>query len=402
MNRWRQLQEPTLSLDGLWDDGTNCCELDLTRVANTKCDLPGRPNANVSRTTRDRRENGRGARQGFYRDELPKLGGRLDFEKLIFTDDLKALAGRHPDESSNANSIPGNLVDKLAVFHVDGNRFGQRGRDILHAHGTAGYREWSDKLRNHHRQLLNDLLNLAIQDPLWQTYNPDEKREEVRLETLLWGGDEILWVVPAWKGWEVARWFFSQPHQISISGRDKPYDLTYVCGLVFCHAKAPIRNITQLAHRLGDLAKQARGNQNVHRLAYEVLESYDDVSGDLETHRGRFLPENDDPVNLVIDPTRLQTCWKTLERIAAPNSEFPMRQLYLLIQEWKRGGDFTKHESRLLCACEECLEKDKTAGAELQLRQLFNAFPQPYAWLHLLQWLPYLSSSPDSKPEAAK
>ena len=36
------------------------------------------------------------------------------------------------------------------------------------------------------------------------------------LETLLWGGDEILWVVPAWKGWELARWFFGLKHEVTV------------------------------------------------------------------------------------------------------------------------------------------------------------------------------------------
>ncbi|MEX1027910.1 MAG: hypothetical protein WD049_07880 [Candidatus Paceibacterota bacterium] len=109
-NRWRQVQEPSLSLQGLWDEGTEPCELDRTRVANTTCELPEKGNTPVSQTARDRRDYGRGARQRFYENEIGSLGERLDF-----TNDLKSLSER---SSGDGIEIPseGHLADKLAVF----------------------------------------------------------------------------------------------------------------------------------------------------------------------------------------------------------------------------------------------------------------------------------------------
>ena len=85
-------------------------------------------------------------------------------------------------------------------------------------------------------------------------------------------------------------------------------------GLVFCHRNAPIKNIINLAHQLGDLAKKATGSAQ-HRIAYEVLESFDDVTGDLEAHRLRWLPKGEPAEKLLLDPTKSAV---TLE-ICAPD-----------------------------------------------------------------------------------
>lgn len=371
-NRWRQLQEPTLSLDGIWDSADGPCELDRTRVANATCDLPEKPRTPVSRTVRDRRDYGRGARQSFYRNEIGEIA-----EPLQFTDDLHQLSGR---SSADEVVVPvdEHIVDKLAVFYVDGNGFGEIGRSVFATGGSEGYRNWSNELRKHHRVLLKGLIQLASEpaDPAWRN------DQAIRLETLLWGGDEILWVMPAWKGWEVAKWFFSQAHRVL------ERDLTYGCGLVFCHAKAPVKNITALAHRLGDAAKAARGDRNVHRLAYEVLEAFDDISGDLDVHRRRFLPPGHDVKELVFDPGRLGDCWSILQQVIA-EADFPMRQLYMLTEAWRRPKDaenaeYKRHEKRLRRACEE---------SDINVVKLLEAFGDPVAWLHLLQMLPYLPSS---------
>jgi hypothetical protein len=381
-NRWRQLQQPTMSLDGLWDQGMEPCTLDRTRVANSTCDLPEHPQAPVAKSCRTRREYGRGARQQFYQTELAdemKANSRVAsiLGSAYFTDDLKQLSGK-PGEGTF--DVPDQLVDKIAVFYVDGNKFGQRGRDIFRKRGAEGFREWSAALRAHHRKLLAGLLTLAESSP--ETW---KNGDEYRIETLLWGGDEIVWVVPAWQGWTVAKWFFSQPHAFQVAGQRE--ELTYACGLVFCHAKAPIKNTTALAHKLGDLAKAAR--PGVHSLAYEVLESFDDVSGDLEEHRQRFLPAGTPVGELVIDPTKLDGCWDLLTSIRN-STDLPIRQLYRLCAAWRRGEDYKAPQARLAKACED---------SEINVAQIMHDFGDPVGWLHLLQMLPYLPLTP--QPSAA-
>lgn len=393
-NRWRQLQQPTLSLDGLWDEGVkNPCDLDRTRVGNSNETLnDDKKNVPVSNTAFNRWHYGRGARQRFYERELEQAANdNPTFAQILatakFTNELKDLSQRPPEQSDDENSsgvatLPDNVVDKLAIFYVDGNKFGQKGRDIFSEQGADGFREWSRALRTHHQKLLKGLLELTEKSPqLWKN------GDAIRLETLLWGGDEILWVVPAWLGWEVARWFFSQPHQVQVG--DQTHDLTYGCGLVFCHMKAPIKNTSALAHKLGDLAKQARSG---HSLAYEVLESFDDISGDLEAHRQRFLPLSAKTSSLVIDPSLLDTHWRTLVDIAnCP--DFPMRQLYMLCNNWRKGNDVEQHEDRLKRACSD-------SGIEID--GLITALGDPVGWLHLLQMMPYLPTKEMTDHEGQK
>lgn len=389
-NRWRQMQEPTLSLDGLWEPGNEPCAVDRTRVAQVKMDLNSDAKGSVvSRTSADRWEYGQGSRQRFYQRELaePAKESREFAEYLghaRFTDDLQTLSARPASKSEDGKSIkPDPLADKLAVLYFDGNGFGEIGRDMLRR-GTKEFRCWSEAVRNHHRSLLKDLVEQASHDPDWMI------GERIRLETLLWGGDEILWVVPAWKGWELARWFFSQPHSVEVEGQTIP--LTYGCGLVFCHAKAPIKNITALAHRLGDLAKESRAGANVHRLAYEVLESYDDISGDLGAHRKRFLPRGADLSSLILDPGQLfakdsdqSSAWDILQSVA-DCSDFPTRQLYMLTKAWRDGDQSARDAS-------EKRIRRVLGDSEIDVDRLLQRLGNPQGWGHLLQMLPYVEST---------
>ncbi|MFO0869069.1 MAG: hypothetical protein U0935_08945 [Pirellulales bacterium] len=378
-NRWRQLQQPTLSLHDIWQAGNAPCALDRTRVANSRCDLPDNPGALVSTTCRDRREYGRGARQRFYEQELaPAAQADERIARLLasarFTNDLRQLAEvrREPERlTGRPGVIPSHLADKLAVFYVDGNKFGAKGRKIFRTQGAEGYRAWSQALRKHHQFLLQGLLEMADLSP--QFWKIDDR---YRLETLLWGGDEILWIVPAWLGWDVTRWFFSQHHRVSMGA--SVHELTYACGLVFCHAKAPIKNIAALAHHLGELAKQARPDR--HALAYEVLESFDDITGDLAAHRRRFLPADVGLGSLVLDPALLSAHWTTLTQIASCR-DFPLRQLYMLCTEWRHGRPPDTPERRLKSACD---------AAKLPVNEWLASLEKQVGWLHLLQMLPYL------------
>jgi hypothetical protein len=364
MNRWRQLQEPTMSLDGLWDPATEPCFADRTRPANSRERLPKDANKpkqdqyDVSKSVLLRHQYGRNAKQKFYLGEWEALEGSGAYPDFGFTNDFQEIA-KLPEDDKNP------LRDKLAVFYVDGNSFGQKGRDSFRDKGAAGFGQWSDDIQKHHRKLLHDLLLVADADPRWKN------GPSIRLETLLWGGDEILFVVPAWKGWELAKWFFAQKHELPDG------TLSYSAGMVFCHAKAPIKNVTALAkEKIAETAKEIGRPIDKHRLSYEVLESFDDIHGDLKEYRRRWLPSSTEVESLILDPAK--PFWGPLHQIAE-SKEFPMRQLYQLCKAWRKGENFQAITRRLM---------------EDQLREPVTAFlkafdDHPAAWLHLLQMLPY-------------
>jgi hypothetical protein len=361
-NRWRQMQEPSLSLADVFVSASGPCELDNVRPATQPGHLPDNANARVSAAVAERRRVGSTARQQFYDWEL---NATLELE---FTDDLGSLA--HPTVLPESVA-PASTLRKIAVFYLDGNGFGGIGRARWNRpKPEEAYSQWSTVLREHHRGLLRDLLTRIAGQLGWQNGNA------LRLETLLWGGDEIIWVVPAWKGWELARWFFQQNHVVQLDGQEE--QLTYKAGLVFCHAKAPIQNILNLAHNLADLARR---EPTVNAMAYEILESFDDITGDLVAHRRRGLPTNTPESALVLTGEQLAAMAGPLATLAR-SADFPRRQLYMLAHAWRTGEDTERPLGRL-----------KASGAGAAFTQLQTALGSEVAWLHLLQLLPYLPTA---------
>jgi len=104
----------------------------------------------------------------------------------------------------------------------------------------------------------------------------------LRLETLIWGADEMTLIVPAWLGYETVslllrelrpspmHWRFTlRQHQ----GSPVERDLSHAIGLVFCHQKAPIQGISRFAGELAEWAKDIDRTRS--GVAYAVLESFD-------------------------------------------------------------------------------------------------------------------------------
>ncbi|MBN9119963.1 MAG: hypothetical protein J0I06_12505 [Planctomycetes bacterium] len=372
-NHWRQMQQPSLSLDGLWNTGArDACILDWVRPGVMPSKKAERERELVSASVSDRRRYGVGARQGFYDHELDT---RTNYAFTDSVQDLGTADGPRPEAASETTDR------KLAVFYADGNKFGQKGMKRLRNEGLTAFGKWSDAIKAHHQKLLGELLERADRGEGWKT-----SQGAIRLETLLWGGDEIIWVVPAWKGWELAQWFLSQKHEAD----GKP--LSYGCGLVFCHLKAPIQNIVDLAQKIADRAKAAGGDANKSCLAYEVLESFDDVTGDLKRHRVKWLPKaeqerllapgNTDPDPLVLDAAHFCDAWAALREIAA-SDEFPLRQLYMRVHAWR------KDDAAEVARTTERLNECKVAG---HLGNVVTELGADVGYLHLLQMLPYLPS----------
>lgn len=88
----------------------------------------------------------------------------------------------------------------MAVIYADGNHFGKKQSALS---DSKLLKAWDDALQHSRKAMLKALLEQARIDPLW--HENDSLDAPIRLETLLWGGDELIWVVPAWKGFEAAR-----------------------------------------------------------------------------------------------------------------------------------------------------------------------------------------------------
>ena len=100
---------------------------------------------------------------------------------------------------------------------------------------------------------------------------------KVRIETLLWGGDELIWVVPAWCGMEAVQFFFDNTNTKDAVWEVNGRRLTHAAGVVFCSCRAPIRSVVKLAKELAESVKDhledlSNGESEVavqHRLHFE-------------------------------------------------------------------------------------------------------------------------------------
>jgi hypothetical protein len=158
----------------------------------------------------------------------------------------------------------------------------------------------------------------------------------LRLEILLWGGDEMTLVVPAWQGWRVMRLFYEKARHLQFKG----LPLSQRAAMIFCHHDAPILLIRQLAEDLLGLTKediQARLDEFSRHtslgeeekeymkaqlidhdfgdaLHYLVLESFDLLSGDTRQFLSEYY-KGGNYANLLIYAAELDEVLKSVHTI---------------------------------------------------------------------------------------
>ncbi len=272
-NRWAQWQRPTIVMPEA-NSSERACTLDGVRPG-----CHGNGDENISSATLSRRDYGRALRNNLY--EIILQDKTIDVK---FTKDLEAL-------SSDAQK--GNLNGKMAFIYLDGNKFGS----IRDKYCT------SDTLLNKFDHVVQEELRATILRNILKEVEilDDFKTEfgEIRLETLLWGGDEIEWIVPAWLGWQVLEIFYSTNIAFEVSDKDQQamaVPLTHACGIIFCNHSAPILQIRKIAHELVDCAKQEiTSTPERHRegnfIQYLVLESFDMIEGSLESFTDNYYKD---------------------------------------------------------------------------------------------------------------
>jgi len=184
-----------------------------------------------------RRDRGRALKHRLF---FELLGGKK-YEDNLCAKDLGELAADH---------TKGVLDGRIAFIHVDGNSFGKIRRDLCTMPDTR--RQFDEAIQDGLRKpFLANLLHRADHDADYKTMDAEKKRA-LRIEVLLWGGDEMTLVVPAWKGWEVLSLFFEQARDLKFSG----VELSHRAVVIFCNHNAPILQIRKLAAALLDRTKQ--------------------------------------------------------------------------------------------------------------------------------------------------
>ncbi len=270
-NRFRQFQQPTIVCPKInVDTSIQPCAWDNIRPAQKMKMAGAEPQevrrgkeasvAWVSESVNVRHCYGREQKKDFIRQETDR---KCNYN---YTRDLLKL--------SHSPDFP-KCSDKVAVLYFDGNSFGSIQQQC---NTPKALSRFDNTIKEKRKFFLKQLVDKAAGDSDFYTSNRNQDRDTaraVRLEILLWGGDELMLVVPAWKGMEVLQLFYTMSKDWSFTDdKGKRHPLTHAGGLVFCHHKTPISRVQSLAREITDYIKENHSrSKNLYN--YLVLESID-------------------------------------------------------------------------------------------------------------------------------
>ncbi|RCK26066.1 hypothetical protein TH8_10145 [Thalassospira profundimaris] len=261
--RKRQLQSPTIDIANSERDNLGRCRIDGFRPADGGMITTGAGKRAVSQSVYDRRTFGREMRQAFYKAELSQAENSADIAiPDQFANSFQDIVADPPA------GLAESLQSKMAVLYMDGNAFGKirtaylSGEKIDIDQQIKRARTFSDHVVGRRRALLAAILSRLEEiakrdsDGFKAVYLTDEDGgPKCRFETLLWGGDEMTFVFPAWLLEPVLdcvaenlcdpAWGLSQTGEM----------LTHGGGVVVCNAKTPIR---EAMAKVGDIADHGK------------------------------------------------------------------------------------------------------------------------------------------------
>lgn len=253
----------------------------------------------VSSSARARRYFGRKARELVFEQlmNLPQGKG------LSFTNDLHEMVQLpHLDKTP-----PMSVENKLAYFYADGNSFTKI------RNGMGGTAKALAQFSAQVKKLMEEKIIGGVLDELLRRANsqneaerasavwsgPDERdadetpdttvKKRLRFELLLYGGDEICFIVPAWLGLDVARLFFQNVAGAKAEYDGKSYDLHFKAGLIFAPYKMPVASARELVKNLADEVKV----DDETTLGVHAFESVEPPANGLAAYRAALFGDPD-------------------------------------------------------------------------------------------------------------
>jgi hypothetical protein len=374
-NRFRQFQQPTLALPD-WSDDPNAgpCAWDNLRPMVDDGERvrrqgdPCRPD--TSRSVTQRHDYGRRQKKtDFIRDETGLTG-------ISVSNDLHEIA--------DAAEF-GNLHNKLAVIYLDGNGFSGIQRECA---SPNTLQDFDQRIQGLRRDFLRHLIEWALCD---QHFVNHDKDNALRLEILLWGGDEMALIVPAWKGFETLQFFYqhskSWTFEIEDDSRQRitSHPLTHAGGLVFCQVKTPIQRMQALAEDLANTVKAAPGGREGNCFDYLVLESIDIPGEPPERIRASRYGAS---IGSVWRPLQALPDWeRQTADVATLLDELPRRQLFRIASAATRGS---REFEQSIASLEQLKGRQALQSWQTTLQAVFPGVGDRWQWLHLAELWDYL------------
>lgn len=230
------------------------------------------------------------AKASLTTDELPSIA-RLESEGLFETHDF---ARSFADIVVNPDpDLPKSLQGKLAFLHFDGNGFSELRDEV------GDTRTFSAFVRLVNAQVMERLLLHVLQQdtngprPWSWTHEaqvPIQKggknrygeQRLLRLETLMFGGEDAVMVAPAWLGFELAE-LGLRLFEESAAKACRHFNLTpdpmpsWRVGMLICDARTPARRAAFAAYKLCEDAKKAhtKATGKTSYLSWHISESHD-------------------------------------------------------------------------------------------------------------------------------
>lgn len=297
------------------------------------------------------------------------------------------------------------LKNKIALLYFDGNGFGNIQAKVGSVEEQAHF---DRQIKTYRRGFLAQVLAL---------FKDDRSRGVLRLETLLWGGDEMLFVVPASKGMALAQAFYRHSRDWAVELGGESFRLSHAGGLVFCHHKTPVARAAGLARDLAEAVKGRRYGREGNYFDYMALESIDYPAEPLATfvakRYGKLLARCRYPLPAALD-------WDAA-KAAAVLGATPKSQAYDIARKalavspppaksgekpprpvrLRRRGEFVEQRRRFeLLQAQTSLVKDLQAVLwQDLLRPPCAAQPAAdrWQWLHLVELWDYLAPQAETQ-----
>jgi hypothetical protein len=262
----------------------------------------------------------------------------------------------------------------MAVIYVDGNRFGDLQDSLCRT--AESQTAFDCTVKGYRTDMLKSLLEQKVMtEEGWLSLDG-----RYRFETLLWGGDEFIWVVPAWKGWDVLAFFFRE----SGSWMFQNEKLTHGAGIVFCHHKAPISRIVETAEALAREAKKKSRSENL--FAYQVLESFDYAGHDPTAFRQKILPYGAHQEDLTLPGANMQSIVSVLQKL---KEVLPRTKVHELVNLQRTNSANSRHKT--IQIEESLMQGVEAAGVKPAFNQIQEYFGKsPMVWFHLIELWDYI------------
>lgn len=360
-NRWQQMNH--LNFAANWNEAGEPCVLDEIRPGTDKGHLPGEDGKtkNVSASVKARRDAGKELRQTVYKQILGAEAQLPDF-----TDDTRSLSTFKPGNEKippEYPEVPPNLNGKMAVFYADGNNFGK----IQQACQTPeALKQWDEAIREKRKKLLEGLLQWL------QENSRAQNGYQLRFETLLWGGDEMLFLLPAWLGLVFAEKFF----ELTKDWQYNNQPLKHAAGLVFAKHSTPISQLQKLAKELAENGKDSEDLKKQNTVSWVVLESFDNTGNQIKNFWTRNGIPEDGWGKLLLTEGRLAK----LRAIEPSKEALPRSALVRVLRTLARGKSLDENEKKLIQRSYQSAEESLQPEHKAVLEKIWADFAPQTQW----------------------